>query len=490
MAKSHWQSWRVGQLSAIAVAVAMSWSTRAVADDLAVPDDTSTLEQANAEPPAMYRLPAVDEQEPSDDPSSTDDASANNTVAVDEAAEVTPVDEPEEETWQPKITKLPPVVGRVAPAPTLLPPVDPPHAAPVVAKQTDEPPPETNEALESDWKAGLDPQPAEVSVAAAQSSERSSVGAVPGLMAYAPTTADLSRQLLPLVRKGYGLAQHGAVYAAQAEFIRVLRRIAEAKDGAENVDTHAQALAAGLRALDEADDFSPRGAGLEADLNVPVIVSAHRTPVLQNADVASMRPAEAIALYHQYARQELAQAAAGEQASSMALYGLGKVHNRLAREADGQLQHERKALVMFLAALDAGPGNHLAANEIGVLLSRGGQPAAASQMFRYAIDLAPTSTSYHNLAVTDRAQGYLAQAAANEQYASQLAERECAAGAASRAKGVEWVPPQELSRVAQPMPIEANDRLTSSPQLAPQPVGAIETAAKWPQKLIPGIFRR
>ena len=169
------------------------------------------------------------------------------------------------------------------------------------------------------------------------------------------------------------------------------------------------------------------------------------------------------------------------------------MQNRLAYEADGELRHERKALTMFLAALDAGPGNHLAANEIGVLLSRGGQPAEASAHFRRAIDVAPTSTSYHNLAVTDRALGYHEQAAANEQYAWQLAQRDRAAGTTSRAKGVQWVAPQELSRIAQPLPIEAgNGRLTNATQRLPQPpaTGAVQTIAKWPQKLVPGIFRR
>ena len=180
----------------------------------------------------------------------------------------------------------------------------------------------------------------------------------------------------------------------------------------------------------------------------------------------------------------------------MALYGLGKVNNRLARDADGELQQERKALVMFLASLDAGPGNHLAANEIGVLLSRAGQPAAASEMFRRAIDIAPTSTGYHNLAVTDRTLGYHEQAAANERYAMQLTQLDRTAGAASRAKGVQWVAPQELSRVAQPMPIENNNyRTASAPPTMLRPVGGpagnqVETASKWPQKLVPGIFRR
>ncbi len=231
----------------------------------------------------------------------------------------------------------------------------------------------------------ITPLPAVTSMAAAP---QPVAAPLPRVTPYAPTTAELSRQLLPNVRHAYGLAQHGAVYAAQTEFIQVLRRIAESKDAAEGVDTHAQALADGMRALDEADDFAPRGSQLEADVNVAVVASAHRTPVLQETQ-EKLRPAEAIALYHQFARLQLARAVGGEQAGSMSLYGLGKVQNRFARECDGQLQHERKALVMFSAALDAGPGNHLAANEIGVLLSRAGYSAEASELFRRAIDLAP-----------------------------------------------------------------------------------------------------
>jgi tetratricopeptide (TPR) repeat protein len=316
-------------------------------------------------------------------------------------------------------------------------------------------------------------------------------------MPYSPTVAELSLQLLPSVRKAFGLAQHGAVYAAQTEFIQVLRRIAQAKDAAEGVGDHSRALAVGLRALDEADDFVPQGAQLEGELNVPVVASAHRTPVLGSRH-ANVRPDEAIALYHQYAREQLARAVSGERAGSMALYGLGKVQNRLAYESEGELRHERKALVMFQAALGAGPGNHLAANEIGVLFARGGQPVEASAMFRQAIDVAPTSTSYHNLAVVERSLGQHEQAAANEKYAQYLAARDRAAGSLARRSGVEWVSPQDLSRVAQPLPIPGgNERVVNEPGPAPrQPArlpstsSPVQTVAKWPQKLVPGIFRR
>lgn len=308
---------------------------------------------------------------------------------------------------------------------------------------------------------------------------------------YAPTLEGLSKQLLPSVQCAYGLAKNGAAFAAQTEFIQVLRRIAQAKDAAAGTDLHSRSLAAGLRALDEADDFMPQGAELEAEVNVKVIASAHRTPVLTQIDASTpLRSDEVVALYHHFARLELGRAVAGEQAGSMALYGLGKVQNRLAQEAQGELRHERKALTMFQAALDAGPSNHFAANEIGVLLSRSGRHVDAAMLFRRAIDVAPSSISYHNLAVVERKLGYHEYASANEQYAQHLAARDRAAGANSLARNVHWVNPQDLTRVTSAEPNMPPQSVTPQMQPLGKPASSVGTVAKWPQKLVPGVFRR
>lgn len=288
------------------------------------------------------------------------------------------------------------------------------------------------------------------------------------LVPYMPVTAGLSAQLLPSVQRAYALAQRGSLYAAQTEFIQMLRQIAQAKDADEGYDDHSRALAAGLRALDEADDFAPSGVQLEAEMNVAVTASSHRTPVLGGC-AGDVLPQEAIAQYHCYARQKLAQAVDGEQAGSMALHGLGKVYCRLAEEAPNDSRHQRKAMTMFLAALDAGPQNHLAANEVGVLLSRGGHQTEAEVMFKRSIDLAPNSTAYRNLAVCEQKLGQLDHATADGQYADQLAVRERSAGAVSRSLGVRWVTPQELAGVAQPQPLP--------PSQIASPIVASRTAA-------------
>lgn len=261
--------------------------------------------------------------------------------------------------------------------------------------------------------------------------------------------SELTTQLLPAVQRGYNLAQRGALFAARTEFVQVLRRVAQAKDAALNNDTHAKALASGLRALDEADDFVPQGAQVEADLDVRRVASSHRTPVLRDYP-EDVSPQEAVEQYLSYAEQQLSNAAADEQAGSMALYGLGKVFARQAERRDDDVQLTRDAMTMYSAALDACPENHLAANELGVLLCRTGHPAEAAAKFQRAIDLAPTATAYHNLAVAQQKLGQLGLAAANEQESQRLAAVERASGSISRRAGVQWVSPADLARVTQP----------------------------------------
>ena len=116
-------------------------------------------------------------------------------------------------------------------------------------------------------------------------------------------------------------------------------------------------------------------------------------------------PQDAVSLYHSYAQDQLAQAAADEQAGSMALYGLGKVYSRLAERRDDDVQCVRGAMTMYCAALDACPDNNLAANELGVLLCRTGHPAEAVTNFVRAIDVSPNATAYHNLAVAQAETG-------------------------------------------------------------------------------------
>jgi tetratricopeptide (TPR) repeat protein len=292
---------------------------------------------------------------------------------------------------------------------------------------------------------------------------------------YPRTTAELTNQLLPAVQRGYNLAQRGAFFAARTEFVQVLRRVAEAKDAASGTEEHARALAAGLRALDEANDFVPQGAQLEAELDLRKVASSHRTPVLANYP-EEITPQKAVEMYHAYAQQQLANAAATEQTGSMALYGLGKIYTRLAERSDDDVQFTRSAMTMYSAALAACPDNHMASNELGVLLCRTGHPEEAIKRFERTIDLAPSEMAYHNLAVAQQKLGMQGPAAANEQEAQRLAALERSVGAVSKRAGIQWVSPEELARVSQ----QPETPAPATPVQQPTPTTPTPTTASRP----------
>jgi tetratricopeptide (TPR) repeat protein len=293
------------------------------------------------------------------------------------------------------------------------------------------------------------------------SNELDGAAITPVSAAYAPATNELTDQLLPAVQRGFSLARRGALYAARTEFVQVLRRIAQAHDAVQGSSRHARALAAGLRAIDESTDFVPEGVQLEAEIDVRTVVSSHRTDVLPT-DLDCITPLEAVTRYHRFAQEKLQEAVAGEQSGSMALHGLGIVNAQLASENDDDLKFARNAMTMYGAALAACPNNHLAANELGVLVCRGGHADEAVALFQQAIDFAPSAVAYHNLAKAQQKLGLVAEAAANEGEAQRLAALERQRGTASRNAGVRWVSPEEMARVTQPV-----DRTTPSPVVSP-----------------------
>lgn len=289
-------------------------------------------------------------------------------------------------------------------------------------------------------------------------------------LAFPANSNELTKQLLPAVQRGYNLAQRGAFLAARTEFIQVLRRVAQAKDATTGTSEFSTALAAGLRAMDEAEDFVPEGTQLEGELNVRSMASSHRTPVLRDHE-GDLLPQEAVGLYHKFAQERLAHAAVDEQAGSMALYGIGKIYSRLAERRDDDVTCIRGAMTMYCAALDACPNNNLAANELGVLQCRTGHPNVAVENFQRAISIAPSATAYHNLAVAQQKLGLEPQSAANERESQRLAALDRANGAVSRRAGVQWVSPAELARVtqpAQPGQTTADPVTASKPQLPNQ----------------------
>ena len=166
---------------------------------------------------------------------------------------------------------------------------------------------------------------------------------------------------------GFDLAGKGAVHSAHAEFVEALSINADALDGERDKSHHA-ALIAGLRAMDESDDFARRGKPLEAAIDFRRLQQLHKTRVLAADDPEDLTPYVAMQRYFVFAEQQLAYAGGETPAASRALYGLGRIQPYLAGQAGpGNSLAGPKGIALHRAALKANPRNHQAANELACL---------------------------------------------------------------------------------------------------------------------------
>ncbi|NOY29994.1 MAG: hypothetical protein GXP28_07385 [Planctomycetes bacterium] len=244
------------------------------------------------------------------------------------------------------------------------------------------------------------------------------------------------------IRGAYAMANRGGYYAARQELIEVLRMISHAQDARQGIPERTEALAHGLRALEEAEDFVPRGIQLEADLAIEVLCASHRTPIAKQINPQDVLPHQMISSYFRYAQLKLAAAVAGEPAGSMALHALGKLATQLGQvEPEKHRLSQRHAIAFQRAALLAHNGNHLAAHELATLLADAGHFAEAEHLLRQVASRDPNAVVLRNLSLMQEKLGLAQQALANRALAGQMAQR-----GASGTNNVQWVSPQDFSR--------------------------------------------
>jgi tetratricopeptide (TPR) repeat protein len=214
-------------------------------------------------------------------------------------------------------------------------------------------------------------------------------------------------------------------------------------DVEHRTDGHSQALAAGLKALDESDDFVARGNTFESDLNVARIAGVHRTPVVRT-DPQEITPREALQRYYTYAQQQLATSVGTEPVGSAALSGFGKLYTVLARDQSTEvLAAQAKAMTLHQAALVVDKNNAAAANELGVLLAQMGNLQDAQAWLQHSVSLAPQAATWHNLAVVHERLGQndlAQQARSHEATVAQRSGRR----ATSALPEIRWVAPRVL----------------------------------------------
>lgn len=274
-----------------------------------------------------------------------------------------------------------------------------------------------------------------------------------------------------LVRHGGTLADRGAFYSARAEFIQALRLITQALDAQSGTQEHSQALADGLKALTEADDFSPHGSQLEADLDLVSIVAGHRTTLLKETDLKTVTPLTALQQYYGFAQERLSFACGNDPAGSQALFGLGKLTTIMAeRSPEERRLHGPKAVALYQAALQVDARNHKAASELGVLLATFGQWQDAKRALLHALELAPQPETWHNLATVHQHLGEQ-DLAKRAKYELQLAKSSQAAGKLPKLGGpqVEWVDVSTFAKNSPEMQTPAPPVKPSAPRTATKP---------------------
>ncbi len=241
------------------------------------------------------------------------------------------------------------------------------------------------------------------------------------------------------------LADRGAIYAANRQFLRVMRMITQALDSQLGQQFHTRALASGLRALEEADDFAISTANrVEDDVHLATFVNGHRTPVLKGADLSQFTSLRAMQYYYEYAREQLTLAGGNSTLASRALFALGRAEMLLSTEQEGRQAGAPQSLALFHAALQTDPGNARAANELAVMVARRGRLEEAADILSQGMAVSPTPAVAANLAKIFQRMGD-PRAVPMRQMAERLAKNGPPVGRAAR---VLWVEPQAFDAAA------------------------------------------
>jgi Flp pilus assembly protein TadD len=286
-------------------------------------------------------------------------------------------------------------------------------------------------------------------------------------------------------QRGIVLANRGASYSARAEFISALKAISQALDTETGSAEYSRAMAAGMRALEESEDFVPRGSRLSGEIDMAMIVRSHRTPIKREVEAAGMSPSIAAQQYQRYAADRLGVSVGGEVAGSLALHSVGKLFGQFAHDpSNSTIDAQGKAIAFQRAALVADPNNYLAANELAVLVAHQGNFAEARDLLLRAISLKPQPSMWHNLSVIHAKLG--------ETELADLAQRTAmsAAGGANPGnveamaalQAVRWVDPATFSQMSPP-PADLNPAPSGSnpPEAAAKapPAGNQKGISRW-----------
>lgn len=211
------------------------------------------------------------------------------------------------------------------------------------------------------------------------------------------------------INYGKTLARKGATFSARNEFVNALAVLAQSFDLQTGTRDRSSALASGLRAIEEADDFYASSAGSALDTDVAAVIEGHLSQVFSREGATQITRSQALDAYYSYAAQQL-EFALGTQnwLASEALYALGRLHGILGQaNTETQPREFAKATVLHRLAIQAWPDNFASRNDLAVLLASQGQLPAARELLIQALTVQRRSELWLNLASVHQQLGEL-----------------------------------------------------------------------------------
>ena len=223
------------------------------------------------------------------------------------------------------------------------------------------------------------------------------------VLVVSPATAQLASNH---INYGKTLARKGATFSARNEFVNALMVVSQSFDMQAGCKEYTEALARGMRVLDEADDFFPDNGLSNIQTDVSAIVDTHLSRLLTKEQAAKLTRAEVLQTYYSYARSQLQRGCGTGQnwVASEAFYSLGRLHDLLGQaNLASQSKDYAKSIVLHYSAMDACSSNFASANELAVLLATSGQLREARELLVRSVTINPQAESWQNLAtVHDR----------------------------------------------------------------------------------------
>jgi hypothetical protein len=283
------------------------------------------------------------------------------------------------------------------------------------------------------------------------------------------------RQAEQRVQNASSLARRGATHSARRELESAFVILSQALDMHYSTNAFTECLHRGLLAMEEANDFAVDQARGQLSMNVELIVSRHRSEALGKTPADGCTPRDASQKYYSFAKEHLVASCGGSRVAAHALFGLGKLHAKMAQAGSiADRRHEQRAMMLQEAVLMIDGSHDSAATELGALLIASGRLKDARDVLTRGLSRDSSRDRWRQLATVHARLGEVGlaeQARVEETRVAQLVNQQRPqAMQTPHGTTVKWVDRETFNRAAGDAgPRRSGDAPTIPVQTAAQP---------------------